>query len=298
MRARLVGLQGLVVQVALVASASATPGDGTYTGTSSIGGTIEVVVSGGVVTSWSISSFSPSGSGCPSSLSTSLTTCCTVGDGFTCGAPALCSSATLCAPNGVAYFLVSGTFSGNTVSGSFDFRFQGPVITIPPPCCIKTANSWSADKPGPTCSPAAAVACGDQVSGSTSAGGATSVIDSYGCGIEGQTGSEFAHTFSPGEAFDVRVTLAPDAGGAPEGDTELNLIVLEDAGGGCDPASCVAASDQPGIAETVDFTSDASADYYIVIDGPAGTGAYELSVDCALFRDGFESGDKSRWFVP
>jgi hypothetical protein len=275
-----------------VGTARASPTDGTYSGTFD-GSEIEVVVSGGVVTSWSISSYSPSGSGCPSNLSTSVTTCCTVGESFSCGSPALCDSATICAPNAVSYFLVTGTFSGNSVSGSFDFRFQGPVITIPPPCCVDTANSWSASKPGPTCSPAAAIACGDVAAGSTSAGGSTDEISEYGCGPTGLAGSEFAHTFSPGETFDVRVTLADSAGAA-----DLDLFVLEDAGGGCDPGSCVGASATAEASERVDFTTDPAGTYYFVVDSDAGTGAYELSVDCALFRDGFESGNLDRWNTP
>lgn len=113
----------------------AVPADGTYTGTTQSGFDVVVEVAGGQVTGWSAGH---SVAMCVTVPDFITSNCTTTGTGFTCGA------AVFCAPTAAPQFFVEGTFTGETVSGTFDFRFQGPVIVIPPPCCIANDVSWSA----------------------------------------------------------------------------------------------------------------------------------------------------------
>ena len=119
------------------AAGAAAPNDGTYSGTTQSGFDVVVEVSGGQVTGWS---GGHSVAMCVSVPNFVTTNCTTNGLGFTCGA------SVFCAPTGAPQFFVDGAFVGDTVSGSFDFRFQGPVIVIPPPCCSGNDVPWSATR--------------------------------------------------------------------------------------------------------------------------------------------------------
>ncbi|HVS01738.1 MAG TPA: hypothetical protein VMT16_03135 [Thermoanaerobaculia bacterium] len=130
-------LRAGTILAVLAAPAQATPANGTYTGTISSGGTVTIVVSGGQVTSFSLSSYT---SGC-GTISGSIGSCSTIGDNFTCGQ-------TFCAPDGAPRLLIEGTFAGSNVSGTIDLSLQGPVITIPPPCCTRSNVAWSASSGG------------------------------------------------------------------------------------------------------------------------------------------------------
>ena len=123
--------------VVLAAPARATPANGTYTGTIATGGTVTIVVSGGQVTSFSVSSYTSS---C-GTLGGSFGPCSTIGDNFTCGQ-------TFCAPDGVPRLRAEGTFAGSDASGTIDLSLQGPVIVIPPPCCTQSNVAWSASSGG------------------------------------------------------------------------------------------------------------------------------------------------------
>ena len=65
------------------------------------------------------------------------------------------------------------------------------------------------------------------------------------------------------------MTLLPDL-------EDLDLFILEDRGGTCDPFACFAHGD-----EFVIFDAVAGTTYYIVVDGYEGAeDAYEIFLDC------------------
>jgi hypothetical protein len=109
--------------------------DGVYTGTTSQGRAISFTVSGGVIDEYSISY------SCGfSATNVHYLDCAIAGDGsFTCGS-AYCSSAPF-----AANIEVSGTFSGTSVSGSFD------VVTFPCQfacsCCYLSDATFTASLP-------------------------------------------------------------------------------------------------------------------------------------------------------
>ena len=120
---------------ATAAGGDQMPADGTYTGTSQSGFPIVLEVAGGQVTGWSAGH---SVAMCVTVNDFVSSNCSTTGLTFTCG------TSVFCAPTGAPQFFVEGTFVGEQVSGTFDFRFQGPVIVIPPPCCSSNDTPWSA----------------------------------------------------------------------------------------------------------------------------------------------------------
>lgn len=134
---RTLGLAGIAIGLLAPPPAAAVPTDGTYTGTISAGGTVTIQVSGGQVTSFGVTSYT---AGC-ATVTGSMGPCTTIGDNFTCGQ-------TFCAPDGAPRLAVSGTFSGDSVAGDFDFSLQGPAIPIPPPCCTRSNVAWSASRQG------------------------------------------------------------------------------------------------------------------------------------------------------
>jgi hypothetical protein len=111
--------------------------DGVYTGTTSQGRAISFTVSGGVITERSIS-WSCGGT---SATTTYYGDCAIAGDGsFTCGSFS-CSTA----PYGLNTE-ISGTFSGASVSGSFDLAYQPNLISGP--CCYQYGVTFSAGEGG------------------------------------------------------------------------------------------------------------------------------------------------------
>ncbi len=111
--------------------------DGVYTGTTSQGYSISFTVSGGVITYHEIQWH------CGNVTITKFIydNCTIAGDGsFTCGS-VVCSSA----PGGV-YVRVSGTFSGTSVSGSFDAANQ-PCVFTPCSCCYQYDVTFTASRP-------------------------------------------------------------------------------------------------------------------------------------------------------
>jgi len=110
--------------------------DGVYTGTTSQGRTISFTVSGGVITEHSVS-WSCSASG----TTTVYSDCSIAGNGsFTCGSFSCPSSPYM------ANMEVSGTFSGTSVSGSYDLAFQ-PCSMFPCGCCYLYDVTFTASLP-------------------------------------------------------------------------------------------------------------------------------------------------------
>ncbi len=128
----------------------------------------------------------------------------------------------------------------------------------------------------PVCSSAAVtIACGDTLSGDTSSG-PEALSDEYGCGSYAETGPEAYYVFTAPADGDVSAALA-GSGGA-----DLELMLLGDSGGDCDPAgACLGASQQSGGDEQIDFTATSGTTYYLIVEGYSGAaGAFDLTLTC------------------
>ena len=131
------------------------------------------------------------------------------------------------------------------------------------------------DPPPPECAPAAPLVCGDVLAGNNGAPGSTDVLENYACGGSGESGPEFAYSFTPAATGDVAVRIS-----GLEADLDL-FVLAAGPGGECDPAACVASS--AGVIDTEEavFEAVASNTYYIVVDGynDAESG-FTIEVDC------------------
>jgi hypothetical protein len=272
---RSVPVLGIALAALAAPELSAQPPDGTYQGTTDQGRAVSVTVSGGQITSWSLSyqcSF----------LSVTKTvneTCAIVGNSFNCGS-------TFCAPF-VSTARLLGTFSGTSVSGTFAVQHQPDQFSG---CCTLSSRTWSASLPGP-CEPAAALACGAAANGSNGGAGSTDQVPSYSCNAWSYGGPEYAYSFQPASDDHVTVLLSGLA-------DDLDLLVLQDSGSGCDPAACIGDSSNIGTTdESVALDVVGGATYYVVVDGFNGaTSDYSIQLLCSeVFADGFESGDVSAW---
>ena len=127
----------------------------------------------------------------------------------------------------------------------------------------------------PMCQPDWTLACGGGDNWSTEFGGATDVVDSYSCSGLFFDGPEYTYTFT--SADDQQVTV--DLTGAP---VALDLLVLTDNGGMCDPTSCLAYGNNQVV-----FAATAGQTYYVVVDGRNGTsGNYNVSLSCSNCGNG------------
>lgn len=268
---------GLAGTTWLAPRVSAQPADGTYTGTTSQGRTASVTVAGGQVTSWTLSYSCP---GFTATTTVNVSSCPIVGNSFSCGS-------TFCSPF-AATTRLSGTFAGTMVSGTFDVRHQLNQFSS---CCSLTARTWSATlDAGGTCEAATTLTCGSSHSWSSDGAGSTENVDTYACNSWPYPGPEYTYLFQPASASEATASVT----GLTD---DLDLLVLQDTGSGCDPASCVADSTNVGTDdESVTWDVLAGETYHIVVDGFGGaTSGYTISLSCPIFADGFESGDTSRW---
>ncbi|MFH1435073.1 MAG: hypothetical protein ABIJ56_05085, partial [Pseudomonadota bacterium] len=125
------------------------------------------------------------------------------------------------------------------------------------------------------CVPAAVAFCGMSVTGNTAGSGATDVIDSYSCYWLDETGPEYAYSFSSGSSRSVTFTIDNLSS------TFLDLFVLVDNGGGCNPSSCIEYSATDDASDSVTVDVNPGVTYYILVDGYAGTaGTYRFRVNC------------------
>jgi len=131
------------------------------------------------------------------------------------------------------------------------------------------------DPPAPECAPAATLLCGDVLAGNNAAPGSTDVLEDYSCGSSGETGLEFAYSFTPAESGEVAVRLS-----GLEADLDLFVLAAGPAGE-CDPAGCVASSAGVIDTEEATFTAVGANTYYIVVDGYGDAESpYTLEIDC------------------
>jgi len=177
-----------------------------------------------------------------------------------------------------------------------DLGYTGGTLGCTPGCLFSTINCTGA----PACTAAGGpVACGSSVSGDTSNPPAAANIADWtgpGCSPYQYTGPEILYLLNTGttsEGVTVSVTgLSAD----------LDLIVMESAGLGCDPGlPCVGYSAAGGTTdESVSFISQANTDYYLVVEGyNLAVSPYTLDVVCSqpsrMIYEWFPLGSSDTW---
>jgi hypothetical protein len=124
-----------------------------------------------------------------------------------------------------------------------------------------------------SCAPIQALACNQTLMGDTTHTSATNGLNGYQCAT-GENGAEESYSINQTSDTNYKLTLS----GLSQ---DLDLLVLGDSSGQCDPTSCRAQSLTAGTAdETVSFTGLAGTTYYAVVDGKGTGSAYQLAVDC------------------
>jgi hypothetical protein len=124
------------------------------------------------------------------------------------------------------------------------------------------------------CYPLQTVSCGDQVNETTASG--TNQIENYGCsGAFTDTGPEAYFLFSTSTLKSVTATMESGA-------NDLDLIVIGETAGACDPDGyCVYASQNSGGSEEAVFDASGGTNYYLVVDGYSGAeGDFTLTISC------------------
>lgn len=123
---------------------------------------------------------------------------------------------------------------------------------------------------GGSCSPVGMLGCGSTDSRNTADAGSSSALSEYpGCFAGGLTGREMIYAFTPTADDSIEVRLMAGAAAA-------DVLVLQDAGGGCATADCIAFGDV-----LANFAATAGQTYYIVVDAPAGPGVtYTVALTC------------------
>jgi hypothetical protein len=189
--------------------------------------------------------------------------------------------------------------SGNSTGPHlhFDIRDSGWTHYDPfaGPCSDTPASMWAeqgeydglpaiACGAPADCAPVAALTCGDVVTSSNDAAGATTGNYFYGCGSEFvYSGPEVAYAFATDLTETVAVTLTGLA-------ADLDLYVVGSAA--CDGDDCVAASSEGDASdEALAFDATAGVEVVIVVDGWEGAvSGFTLSVDCAGGAPGADGG--------
>ena len=131
------------------------------------------------------------------------------------------------------------------------------------PSCVLTTTC------SPTCSPTAALVCGENQAGQNDGEGSTQVFASYGCNDYLYTGPEVAYSISVEKPTYVTVTLEDES-------DNTDVLVLNSQDGGCFSESCIAS----GLKDAV-FLAQANTSYFVVVDGYEGAiGNYTLNTHC------------------
>ena len=111
------------------------------------------------------------------------------------------------------------------------------------------------------------LSCGSHDEWSNNGMGSFDLIDGYPCNSYSYEGPEYAYTLVVDE--DSAVTIVDD-------NIDIDILVLEDLGTGCNPAACM----DYGL-NNVTFDALAGVTYYVVMDGYNGAeGEYVLDVTC------------------
>jgi cysteine-rich repeat protein len=111
--------------------------------------------------------------------------------------------------------------------------------------------------------------CADSDDWNNGGMGSTDVIDTHGCNSWDENGPEYAYLFVATTSENVTVGLSAMT-------ADLDIFIIDDQGGVCDPTNCLAAGKG-----SVTFAAVAGTTYYIVVDGFAGAlGDYTVTVVC------------------
>ena len=131
--------------------------------------------------------------------------------------------------------------------------------------------------PGPDCEAAcvpadaasAQIACGSTDSWSVDGEGSHDFVEAYSCNSYQYAGPEYTYTLTVEQPHAVTLALTEE-----EADTDV--MVIEEQGLGCNPASCIAYG-----LSAANFEAEPGVTYYVVIDGYQGdVGSYNLEVSC------------------
>lgn len=127
---------------------------------------------------------------------------------------------------------------------------------------------------GGVCMPLGTLACNQSIAGDTSLATATNWVGATGCG-QSAPGPEQTYRLAPMAGAQVRAKLK----GLSQ---DLDLAVLRESAGECDPALCVASSAKSGTQdEELAFTGPSTSTIYdLVVDSKAAGGPYLLEVSC------------------
>jgi hypothetical protein len=103
------------------------------------------------------------------------------------------------------------------------------------------------------------------------------VISQYGCTPSNENGNELAYSWVAEGSGEVTFTIDGLS-------SDLDLFGLQDAGLGCDPASCLDSSTSGGSnPESITMTVSAGTTYYVVVDGwNNNVGEFTLNIACNL----------------
>ena len=188
------------------------------------------------------------------------------------------------------FYSLHGSTTGDLFAGGSGFRMRLPRTCLPAEkacgdnrdddcdglqdCNDPDCNGDAACPDGGLCADWQTLTCDTSVPGSTNAG--FQRLHRYACSDWLTAAPEVIYKLVPDTAGTVTVTL-------DDLTRDLDLIVLtEGPGGGCDPliTGCLGASSTTGT-EQVTFEAEASATYYVVVDGMATElGNFTLSADC------------------
>jgi hypothetical protein len=121
----------------------------------------------------------------------------------------------------------------------------------------------------PPCSPARSIDCGGTHYWNNSWSGSTDTVDAYSCSSWDESGPEYVYSFVPNVSGSATASLSNMS-------ADLDVFVLDGAGGACDPDSCITYGN-----DFATFNIVAGHTYYIAVDGWRGaTSNYKLTVSC------------------
>ena len=187
------------------------------------------------------------------------------------------TSATLTTVAGATYYVVVDGYQG--AEGPFSIGVTcgacGDGNVDPGEACddgnIADGDGCSAtcEIENTVCEPAFTLGCGDTDSWNTTFTGSTDGADSYSCSTFDASGREYTYSFTSDVTGQVSVALSNLA-------VDLDIYVVGDQGGGCDPGNCLGFGE-----DNITFDAVAGETYFIVVDGYQGAeGSYSIALDC------------------
>jgi len=191
-------------------------------------------------------------------------------------------SATFDAKAGTPYFVVVDGYNG--AEGTYTISFG--CTTTKEANCTDGVDDDADGKidcldsdcfPGPDCEgkcipdtvSVAKITCNSTDSWSNDGAGSNNVVDYYACNSYYYPAPEYVYTLTVTSPKKVTVKLTNES-------DDTDVLVLEDTGLGCNPASCL----DWGMTQST-FQAQPGKNYYVVVDGYDGaTGDYDLTVTC------------------